>query len=267
MRTLSLILLIALSTHGLQAQDTLSSTESYHLFNPTPREKMRGFSIDRPDVTESPMTVDAGHFQFEGDLIKWAGEEQGKGVQTINVMNGLYKMGLTHSWDIHVGVELYNIYQDSEGNTQDKGYGSTTIRLKHNFWGNDGEGETALGVIPYITFTPDNEIVYGVGFPFGYALSNKLGLGLQSQFDFIPAGPDGRDVSFFQTIVIGGPLVGNLDFYVEAFGAWTPGSQIFTANGGLIYNASENVKIDIATNQGLNKESPTRVYLGLSFRI
>jgi hypothetical protein len=42
---------------------------------------------------------------------------------------------------------------------------------------------------------------------------------------------------------------------------------VFTANGGVIYNTSPNVKIDLATNIGLTDESPSRVYLGLSFRI
>src|SRR5262245_25948677 len=40
----------------------------YNLFNPTPRDLMREMSTDRPDQTESPYTVDAGHFQMEMDL-------------------------------------------------------------------------------------------------------------------------------------------------------------------------------------------------------
>jgi hypothetical protein len=55
---------------------------------------MREFSIDRPDVTESPITVDPGHFQFEGDVVKWSKDTQGDSERTINVINGLYKMGL-----------------------------------------------------------------------------------------------------------------------------------------------------------------------------
>src|SRR5690349_8857724 len=101
--------LVATLVHG---QD---SSPRYHLFNPTPKSEMREFSIDRPDVTESPMTVDAGHFQFEGDLFKWTKIND---VQVTNIFNGLYKMGLTKNWDIHLGVELYNIYEDEEGNTK-----------------------------------------------------------------------------------------------------------------------------------------------------
>src|SRR5689334_19971317 len=136
-----LILFMTFSVFLLAQEDA----KKYSLFNPIPRDQMREFSIDRPDVTESPISVDPGHFQFEGDLIKMT--EAPEGERVINVFSALYKMGLTHSWDIHIGLEMHNIYQDSEGNTVDKGYGATIIRLKHNFWGNEGESKTAFGMI------------------------------------------------------------------------------------------------------------------------
>ena len=46
------------------AQETNSvppDKSSYNLFNPVPENLMRDLSPDRPDVTESPFTVDAGH--------------------------------------------------------------------------------------------------------------------------------------------------------------------------------------------------------------
>ena len=45
-----------------------SDKSQYTFWNPTPRELMREMSTDRPDKTESPYTVDAGHFQIETDL-------------------------------------------------------------------------------------------------------------------------------------------------------------------------------------------------------
>lgn len=231
---------------------------------------MREFSIDRPDVTESPITVDAGHFQFEGDMVKWTKEAGGNAPRTIALLNGLYKMGLSHSWDIHIGIELFNIYQNPDGEKVDDGYGATTIRLKHNFWGNDGETKTALGIIPYATFTSgnpfDSDLNFGFGFPFSYGINKKLDFGAQPQFDFIYNGAD-YELSYFQTVVIGGPMIGDLDFYLEGLAVFPKGDPQFLTNGGLIYNVSPNVKVDVAGNVGLNEAAPTRVYLGLSFRI
>lgn len=243
---------------------------SYNLFNPVPKNELRTFSIDRPDVTESPVTVDAGHFQFEGDLFKFIKPQQGNSERAFNVLNGLYKIGLSNSWDLHVGVELYNVYQDSEGNTIDKGYGNTTVRLKYNFWGNDGTTRTALGVIPYVvlpTSPVDEDVAFGAGFPFSYDINDSYSAGAQFQFDFVPDGKGNYDLSYLQTVVLGGTLAGNLDFYVEGMGIFAKDATIFAANGGLIYNINQNIKIDLATNLGLVDEAPTRAYLGFSFRL
>jgi hypothetical protein len=277
MRSISSVLLISflLITGMVQAQDSSSDQRPYNLFNPTPRAALREFSIDRPDITESPVSVDPGHFQFEGDLIKWTGEDQGNGLSTISLLNGLYKIGLTHSWDLQIGFEAYNIRELEEpcencgqGDATEKGTGNATLRLKHNFWGNDGNTRTAFGMIPYVTLLKESkQKVYGIGFPFSYGLTETLDLGAQAQFDFNP-GPGGdHELSYFQTIVLGGELVGRLDFYAEGMIIFYDSNTFIAANGGLIYNISPNVKLDLAANLGLNEGTPTRVYLGLSFRI
>jgi hypothetical protein len=44
----------------------------YSLFNPTPDRLLRDMTTDRPDTTESPFTVDAGHMQVETNLFAYA---------------------------------------------------------------------------------------------------------------------------------------------------------------------------------------------------
>lgn len=267
----SLVSLLCITGFSAGAQEIDSDPKrSYNLFRRVPKNEMRTFSIDRPDVTESPMTVDAGHFQFEGDLFKSIQYNQGNSARAFNVMNGLYKIGLSDSWDLHLGLELYNIYKNSEGETVEKGYGNTTIRLKYNFWGNDGDTRTALGMIPYVTLPTspiDEDVFFGIGFPFSYGINDNYGAGAQFQADFVPDGDGSYTFSYLQTIVFGGKLIGNLDFYVEGMGVFSESTTLYSANGGLIYNVTDNMKVDIATNLGLVDEAPTRVYVGLSFRI
>src|SRR5438876_9593886 len=43
----------------------------FHLFNPTPTEYLRAMDRDGPGATESPYTVDAGHFQVEMTLVDY----------------------------------------------------------------------------------------------------------------------------------------------------------------------------------------------------
>ena len=262
----SIVLIISVTAVLAQTDDT---KKGYHLFNPTPRDKMREFSIDRPDVTESPNSLDAGHFQFEGDIFRWAKESRGDAPTQLSYWNGLYKLGLTNKLDIHFGIELYNTYQDADGKTYEKGYGNTTIRLKYNFWGNEGDTKTALGVIPYVTLPTspvDEDVSFGVGFPFSVGLNEALDFGAQFQGDFDPDGMDGYDFSYLQTFVLGGGLVGKLDFFAEVAGIFSHQDPIFTLNGGLIYNVTPNVKIDVAGNYGLVDEAYSTAFLGLSFR-
>jgi len=68
-------------------QDNAGTEKSqYHLFNPTPRELMRDLSPDRPDATESPITLDAGHSGFEVSLFDWRHDG---GDDTYTIMQGL----------------------------------------------------------------------------------------------------------------------------------------------------------------------------------
>ncbi len=43
----------------------LLDKSNYTVLNPTPDTELRELSADRPDKTDSPFTVDAGHFQLE----------------------------------------------------------------------------------------------------------------------------------------------------------------------------------------------------------
>src|ERR1700690_3325848 len=49
----------------------------YTLFNPVPENLMRDLSPDRPDGTESPFTVDAGHYQLEMDFANFTYNKTG----------------------------------------------------------------------------------------------------------------------------------------------------------------------------------------------
>jgi hypothetical protein len=163
--------------------------KSYNLFNPVPKSEMREFSIDRPDVTESPMTVDAGHFQFEGDIFKVIKQNQRNGDRAFSIVNGLYKMGLSDSWDIQFGLSFITFIKTVKERRMRKDMAIQRSVLSITFGEMMVTTRTALGMIPYITLPTspvDSEIVYGVGFPFSYTINDALGAGAQFQFDFVP---------------------------------------------------------------------------------
>src|SRR5436190_24189323 len=48
----------------------------FNLFNPTPTEHLRAMDRDGPGSTESPYTVDAGHFQVEMTLLAYTRDRE-----------------------------------------------------------------------------------------------------------------------------------------------------------------------------------------------
>jgi hypothetical protein len=96
-----------------RAADAAADKSQYHLFHPTPRERMRGLSTDRPDETESPYTVDAGHFQIESDLIAYIHDhDTAEGADTVvdswSVAAVNLKAGLLNWMDLQLVLDSYN---------------------------------------------------------------------------------------------------------------------------------------------------------------
>ena len=61
-------LMVAASAWADETSPKAADKSQYTLFNPTPRDQMPDFSTDRPTKSNVPYTVDAGHFQYEGDF-------------------------------------------------------------------------------------------------------------------------------------------------------------------------------------------------------
>src|SRR5271163_748211 len=79
----------------------------YNLFNPTPLALMRELTPDRPDKTESPCTVDAGHFQLEMDFANYTyNDSGGTATRAWNVAPFNIKAGLLNN------VDLQFVYDD-----------------------------------------------------------------------------------------------------------------------------------------------------------
>src|SRR5258707_3196764 len=85
--------------------------DQYTLFNPTPVDKMRAFNTDRPTKSNVPYTVDAGHFQYEGDLFIYGYDNistHDTNITSWTVGNPTFKLGLLNNVDFEVNFSFYN---------------------------------------------------------------------------------------------------------------------------------------------------------------
>ena len=136
----------------------------YTLFNPTPRQFMRELTPDRPDKTESPYTVDAGHFQIEMDVLNYSYDRHTPArdetrFERVRIAPLNLKLGLLNNIDLHLGIESYvstRAHDPASGAVEThRGFGDVIPRLKVNLWGNDG-GESAGAIMPFFKL-PTNQ--------------------------------------------------------------------------------------------------------------
>lgn len=257
----------------------------YTLFNPTPRDLMRPMSTDRPDLTETPYTVDAGHFQIEMDLLNYAYDcpntDNGH-VRTdaYSIASVNLKLGLCNYADFQLLLNPWIYVHTDDGTasgTQTRsGFGDVTTRLKINLWGNDS-GKTALAVMPFVTFpTSQNDVGQseysgGLIIPFAMELPAEWGLGAMTEVDFVQnKSGSGHHAEFINTVSLNHDIVGALGGYVEFFSAVraerdTP--WIGTVNFGFTYALSENMQLDAGLNIGVTSSADAlNPFVGLSWR-
>jgi hypothetical protein len=260
-----------------QTQSTERSKRSYSLFNPTPKDQMREMETDRPDVTESAYSVDAGHFQIESDAFRFSRTKNGEGTSTETTYNlANLKIGLSNSVDLQLVIPFYQKekmkFPDGNRVKSSAGFNDFTFRLKKNVWGNDGGG-TALAVMPFINVltgkhAEDKRPEGGVVVPFTADLKNNWSLGAQGQFSFLRNEDHKYDGEILNSITVGKAISETSSSFIETHYTYNIDTRSFELffNGGFVYSFSENLKVDAGFNYGLTKGSANIIFIGYSFR-
>lgn len=279
-------LLIAVSCTSVRADEGKPAKKSrFTLFNPTPRELMREMTTDRPDKTESPYTVDAGHFQVEADILNYAYDRHNTDfndtrVETVSIAPINLKAGLCNNVDLQLVIETYTSVRTHDRSTggvqRNRGFGDMTPRLKWNIWGNDG-GSTALALMPFVKLPTNQDdlgndsVEGGLIVPFAVELPYDWSMGLMTEFDFVrDSVGTGHHAEFINTITFGHDIVGNLAGYVEFFSLVSAKSNsewVGTVNLGLTLGLTDDIQLDAGVNLGVTRSADDiNPFLGISWR-
>ena len=251
----------------------LADKSDYSAFNPTPKSEWREMSADRPDITESPITVDAGVWQIEGSFFDYVSVNDE--VEEFHLLPVNIKLGLSHNMDLQLVVEP-NVKLESNG-LETSGLGDTQLRLKVNFWGND-EGNTAFGIMPFIKLPTaadglgNDEFEGGVILPYGMSITDQLGLGLMLEFDAVHnAEDDNYDINTVVSAVLGYDAGNNVGFYLEGVveAAQESDNDLESKLGaGATYSLNSNMTFDVGCNVGLTSGmNDFNVFSGITFRM
>jgi hypothetical protein len=263
-------LFISLVALGATAQETNSippDKSGCDLFNPVPAALLRELTPDRPDKTESPYTVDAGHFQLEMDFANYTYDKlDGTTTKAWNVAPVNIKVGLLNNVDLQFVFDNYlHVRTDDRiagTATTQSGVGDFTTRLKINLWGNDGR-RTAFALLPFIKFPTSTDslgndaVEGGIVFPLAVKLPADFDLGLETAASCLRNdGNSNCHADFINSITCDHAIIGKLSGYLEFFsdiGTERHAGWIGTIDTGLEFLVTENMQLDCGCNFGVTR--------------
>lgn len=254
----------------------------YTLLNPVPADQMRDFSTDRPPKANSPYTVDAGHFQYESDIVNFAALGTGPlHTDTLLVPNPTFKVGLSNNIDFEVnaptlvGIHTFNSATNLSSTIW--GIDDIFIRTKFNLWGNDG-GQSAFALIPYIKEPAappgigNGAVEEGVIAPLSISLPQGFTFVFNSEFDVLKdSADDGRHANFINLVNLSHEVVKGVTLYVELWSDYnddpTQRTAQYSFDTAVTWLVRPNLQLDAGVDVGLNAATPVvQVFAGISQR-
>ncbi len=266
------------------AQGAPVGKNAYTLFNPTPSDQLREMATDRPNATNSPTTVDAGHLQIEGGFIDY------ERIRTPLSRSSAYsygdvnlRLGVLNNIELNLIVPPHIVVKNNElmagTGSSAQGFGDITVGGKINFWGNEGSDQvwaTALGLQSQIKLpTAKSSLSNGyteasASLPFSMNLPSGFGLSVQPSMLRIRTSDNLRYATGYEGAVAIDHDIGPLNAYAEyVIDHTTEGGQRDqkTLNVGVTATISPNVVLDTGLAFGLNSGvNDFRIQIGASVR-
>ncbi|MDP2342482.1 MAG: hypothetical protein Q8O67_16115 [Deltaproteobacteria bacterium] len=246
------------------------SLSSSSLIDPTPPAQMRPLQTDRPDLTEGPYTVDAGHLQVEVDavVVGLSADESALTAMGTNV-----RVGLTPSIDAHLimpGLTL--AWSDPFGDAKPVPLAANEalLRLKWNLVGGDG-GDIAVALLPFVVLSAADGPSGGLIVPFNFNLPWDIGLGSQIEADILREG-EAIDVRAAVSASASHAIVDDLGGYLELFAEGRSRSLAsetelgLTASAGLTWLVFPDLQVDCGARVPLLSGPSFEAFVGVAFR-
>lgn len=228
---------------------------------------------DRPDFTESTLTVPRGRAQVELGYTYVYDEEDGVRAGDHVFPESLLRVGLAKDWELRVfwlgGSLTESMFRETNDagrrvDVKDHEDGATDMSIGFKYHIREQDGWIPdMGVIGEVSIPTgtrsktSGDVDPGAKFLWSYTLTDRLSL--SGNFNIaVPTGEKGR---FFQTaasVSMGYAWTDWMGSYVEYFGIYPNdrGSDCaHTVNGGFTFPITDNLQFDVRVGVGLNEEA------------
>ncbi|GAA3923887.1 transporter [Hymenobacter algoricola] len=263
-----------------QAQDTGSTPaqgRDYTLFRPVPRDSLQELRPDRPGVSESPFTVDPGHFQVESDLLRLLNKRApDHRERDLHFNHVLLKLGLTMRTDVQVQLDSYSWqkqWNEQQQPERRQGFGDLTVRVKRSLAGEHGKPDAlavmALVRLPVGSAVGTRAAEYGLMVPYSHDFSKELNVQIQLRSEL-----NYDDAASRRFVLLGPSTAIDYEFspfwsaFAEVAGQWDVRQTAWQAsvNVGPQLHLSNNLILDGGAHLALTPATDHEYFLGFSFR-
>lgn len=263
-----------------------ANKNQYTIFNPTPTECLREYDPDRPDQTDGPSTIDAGHVALETDLANYAlsnAEEDGTLTEKLLFGATDIRVGLTNNLEVDVLVQPINALKtrSRRPSRTDWAAGPDTLEVgaRYVFFGQDTfdrPGATALGIRSFIEVPTvrngvgEEDVAAGFSGLFALKVSEKVEFEAMSEIDLAKS-ENGSDylTQYFNTVSLSYEWTPKISFYGDIATLFGEGDspKIIMLGTGVWYRISENLVVDFGSNFGVTRDAnPFNPWIGISKR-
>lgn len=236
---------------------------------------LRDLETDRPDATESPVTVDRGRFQYEASFVSFSrNDDVDTRTESLGIMESNIKYGLRDDTDVQLVFTPWTreTTETAGLKTTTEDFSDLTVRIKQNLWGND-DGPTAFALLPFVkiptgTALSNEQWEGGVATPFSWRAGEDWGLGAQVQVDRVFDDVDGgMDWEFSHTLVLGFDLTEKAGVYLEYLGVAGDHPYNSYFSGGATFALDDYIQLDAGALIGLNEAADDlTVFSGISWK-
>jgi len=199
---------------------------------------------DRPDQTESAVTVGLKNLQIEsGAVIEYLGEDPGSSRQIV-VPSTLLRYGVTRNFELRIVSELASL---KIGDSVSRG--ATDLEIGGKLQLRDADAGTQFAILSHLIvptgakkFTNDK---YGIAsrLAISHDVNEKIGLGYNIGYNYMGAGSG--DIVY--TIAMGMGLNDRVGFFIEPYGALADFDEfVLDFDAGFTFLLQKHAQIDLS---------------------
>ena len=221
---------------------------------------------DRPDQTESPITLEKGRLQIESGILNQAEGEGSDALKSLIIPTNLFRYGISNKVELRMvlqldGIEVYGdeTYQFELGHVE---LGAKTVLNQTE------DSKVQIALLSHLQLPKRNwshfedQLGFFNRISIAHNLTQKSSIGYNFGYNHYARG----EGNLIYTLAIGHSITEKLSIYFEPYGSiFSNSTPLFNFDYGFTYLIHSNLQLDLSFGQGLNDDMNYQSF-GISWR-